>query len=489
MHSRYIDTVMAEIWSDQKKLALWQETELCVLKARAEMHKIPFEVYEKISGFLMAEPIDLKFWQERDAVIHHDLNAFLEERKRHLPPELRRYFHDGMTSYDTEEAAFARTLDKSLGVVLGKVGPLERFLGQLAIDHRQTVMMGKTHGQEAELMTFGRRVLSWLAELKNARLQMEKARNNLSYSKLSGAIGNYSSISPDLEKRALELVGSKSGMLMLPFVGATQIMPRSMYVPLASSLATMVCVLAKIANDIRLMARTPNPLVQEPFGKKQKGSSAMPHKKNTISSEQMEGMARMAKGYFQMVLDNVFTWEERAIEQSCVERVAWPDLFHVALRSLKVMSNVIFGLRIYPKNMLREVLESAGCYASAVAKEVLKELGEEYNLGDEDAYRIVQLAAFNARGAFSTDVIGNLEDSESWAHQANGRLYPESIRLIIAHAHLTVSSQLEADQEQVDVWNQRLSEIFSNEDNCRRWERVFSFSYLLRHEQYVFENV
>ena len=182
---------------------------------------------------------------------------------------------------------------------------------------------------------------------------LHEVSTNLDYSKLSGAIGNYGSINPEVEIKALELLE------LQPYYGATQIMPRELYAPLAQALAQIVSTLNKIAMAIRLGARSGNPIYHEPFKKTQMGSSAMPHKKNTIRTEQIEGMERMAHNYLQMIMENIKTWEERAIEQSCVERVAWPDLFHVTIHSLRSMNFVLSGLQVYPDNMLREIIESS----------------------------------------------------------------------------------------------------------------------------------
>jgi adenylosuccinate lyase len=318
---------------------------------------------------------------------------------------------------------------------------------------------------------------------------LKKVAENLKYSKISGAIGNYGSIDPEIEKRALEILGFE------PYYGATQIIPREIYAPIAYALCQIVLTLDKIALAIRLGARSGRPIYQEPFGKKQKGSSAMPHKKNTISTEQLEGMARMAKGFLSMIIDNIRTWEERAIEQSCVERVAWPDLFHVVVHSLKTITKVLKGLVVYPENMLLEILESRGCYASSEAKEVLRELGVGYGLNTEDAYRIVQLAAFNDFEA--SEEINDLRNNPPKSfEEANAMLLKFqqlqkteviSIKDIIARGELKTSPELEATEKEIKRWNEVLKKIFSNPENIERWNRIFQPSYLLKNEAKLFE--
>ena len=387
MIDRYKYIEIDKIWLDENKLLLWQKTELAVLKARAHLGDgISREEYERINQSLKENPANIKWWKAKDEEIHHDLNAFIQERIRFIPKELQKHFHQGMTSYDTEEPAFAKMVKDSIEIVERYYFELEKVLEEMAMKYRYTIMNGRTHGQEAEMQSFGKRCLTWLQDLRISFENLKKSKENLRFSKLSGAIGNYGGITPAIEVEALEFLDFK------PQYGVTQIMPRELYAPIAQGLSQLVATINKIALTIRLGARSGRPINQEPFTKKQTGSSAMPHKKNTISTEQMEGMCRMAKAYAMAIMENIQTWEERAIEQSCVERVFWPDLFHVTTRVLKVMKRVLEGLVVYPNNMLQEIHESRGCYASSHAKEILKRLGFDFN----EAYRIVQLAAFNA---------------------------------------------------------------------------------------------
>lgn len=491
MIERYEDKAITGIWSNGHKLSLWQKTELAVLQAMANLGKVPQKIYEDISAILTRTPIDLDWWLQKDQETQHDLNAFLEERLRFLSPELQLYFHKKITSYDTEEPAFAGMLKESLLLVKMRYEALKTILEEMARKYRYTIMNARTHGQEAELQTFGKRCLTWLRDLRVSIDNLERAEENLKYSKLSGAIGNYGTIDPLVEKEALKILGFE------PFYGATQIIPRELYAPIAQALCQIVLTLDKIAVAIRLGARSGRPICQEPFAKRQKGSSAMPHKKNTISTEQIEGMGRMAKGYCSMIMDNIRTWEERAIEQSCVERVAWPDLFHVVIRSLKTMSRVLKGLVVYPDNMLLEVVESHGCYASSEVKELLKEFGLPFGLTTEEAYRIVQLAAFNVFEPSNEAKELRENPAESLAEmdelllksQQTPRPNPVSIQKVIARAQLKPSSQLEAGEEDVQRWNEILKRIFSDQENLDRWNQIFLPSYLLRNEATLFQEI
>ncbi len=491
MIERYEDPEIKKIWAHEHKLALWQESELAVIKAMANLKMIGEEIYTEISQALTANPIDIDWWLKREKEVRHDLNAFLDERRRFLAPKLQIYFHKNTTSYDTEEPAFAKMLQESLNLVMIYHERMLSLLTVQALKYRYTVMNARTHGQEAELQSFGKRCLSWFADFKTDGENLDKAAENLKLSKLSGAIGNYGSIDPLLEEETLRILG------LAPYYGATQIMPRELYAPLAEALCQMVQTINKIALAIRLGARSGRPIYQEPFGKKQKGSSAMPHKKNTTNTEQIAGMADIASGYLSMIMGNITTWEERAIEQSCVERVAWPDLFHVAIHSQKTLQRVIEGLVVYPDNMLKEIVENRGCYASSEAKEILKELGLPFGLTSEEAYRVIQLAAFNVfepRGEvkrFRDELSTSLIKSDQLLSEFKKLSHPKpiSIQELITKAKLRVSPELDSNEDEVYRWNGILGKIFKNKDNLQRWNQIFQPSYLLRNEEKLYQEI
>jgi adenylosuccinate lyase len=490
MIPRYSNAKITGIWSDEGKLGLWQKTELAVIEARARLGLVPAGVHSEIRKILEATPIDLAWWHTREKDTNHDLQAFLDERLRHLPPELQSHFHLNMTSYDTEEPAFAGMLKASVELVQEQMRTLESIITVLAQRYAYTPMMGVTHGQWAELQTFGKRCLTWLRLVLFDFKNLSAAAQNLNYSKLSGAIGNYGSMEPAVEREALRILGFE------PFIGATQITPRNVYAPLGEALYQIVMDLHKISLDIRLGARSGLPIYQEPFGKKQTGSSAMPHKKNTIATEQLEGMARIAGGYLSMIMNNIATWEERAIEQSSVERIAWPDMFHTVLQPLKSIIKVLSGLRVYPDNMMQQIVDSRGTYASGDAKEFLRQNGIRVGLSTEDAYRIVQLAAFNAfevspdRKALREHPFMTFEAAEKIFSQL--RAQPPtllSIKDIISRAKLRTSSELAATEADVDRWNQALIKLFSIDGVDDQWDNVFSFQRILAGERTIYEEL
>jgi adenylosuccinate lyase len=463
MIERYSDPKIKEIWDNPNKLRLWQQTELAVIQARCNLSLFPPMVGSQIKEILENTSIDISWWLARDKEIHHDLNAFLDERLKNLPSELHQYFHEGMTSYDTEEPSMSLMLLDSVKIIETAGLEIMGVLAPMIEKYKATPMMARTHGQEAKLQSFGKRIFTWYKKLQISFDELTKAKELICYSKLSGAIGNYQGLSAKEEFEALKILGLK------PFKGATQIMPRQLHQPLVNALVMIIGSLSQIAEDIRLGARSGNPIFQEPFAKKQKGSSAMPHKKNTITLENQVGMFILAKGFAQMLRDVMITWEERSIEQSAVERIAWPDLFHVVMNSYKNMGKVLKDLQVYPENMLKEIENSKGCYASEDAKDWLKQKGSQFGLKHEDAYRIVQLAAFNAH----------------WLKGVN-----ESIKDLISQAKLQpMPDNLDAGAEDVNFWREKLKEIFSVPANQKSWAQIFDIEYHLRNENYLFEEL
>jgi len=499
MINRYADSAIGPIWTDGNKLIHWQKVELAVITAMEDLGGYPEGVYEKIKTVLEANPVDdpenIAWWKKRDKEITHDLNAFLDERLRFIPPELHQHWHIGLTSYDTEEPAFSLLLLTSVEVVEEKGQEMLELLKSMSLRYRYMPMMGRTHGQEAKLQTFGKRCHTWYKNLKLALDQLAKDKEMISFSKLSGAVGNYQGLTPDQEFAALELLGLK------PFKGATQIMPRLIHQPLANSLVMVVGALSQIARDVMLGARSGNPIYQEPFSKKQKGSSAMPHKKNTITCEQQEGMMKMATEFQSMIQSIINTCEERTIEQSCVERVAWPDLFHVVMRSFKNMMKVCSGLQVYPDNMMREIINSRGCYASEDVKDWLKKIGAEFELTHENVYRLVQLACFNVhqisrlRQSLRELQVASLSQAEKdlidmqEEMQENPGQDVKGLFEIITQAGLVLTTELEVEEIEIETWNFILRKIFSEGDNLKSFKEIFTLKYQLRGEPALFEEL
>ncbi|MFY9484663.1 MAG: lyase family protein [Patescibacteria group bacterium] len=489
MIKRYAHPRISEIFSEEHKVAGWQKTELAVIAAQEKLGNYPKGTYNAVFMMLNSRPCDINWWHDREGQIHHDLQAWLDERLRWIPVPLQKFWHQGLTSYDTEESGFVLTL-KEAGLHIAEISHTAlNVLRDLAHEYRYTPMIGRTHGQWADLQSFGKRCLSWFRLLNSALRALDRAITELKYSKLSGAVGNYTGVSPEVEREALKI------LKLEPYYGATQILPRSLFLPLGRAVYDLVTALQQIALDIRLAARSGYPIVQEPFGKKQTGSSAMPHKKNTINTEKIEGMWRMAKGFLEMIEGNAITWEERAIEQSSVERVAWADLCHVTVHSVSTMVRVLEGLVVRPDVMLLEIVESRGTYAASVAKEILEEFGEQHGLTAEDSYRIVKLAAANVFEPSEAARQLRNERSSSLANAQAGMqellLLPEpvSIQTLILHAQLRTSDQLAVDQATVGRWNECLAAIFEDATAQAQWNRVFDFEYLLRNEGVLYREI
>lgn len=513
MVPRYTNSKIAENSSDINKLNMWQAVELAVILALEQMGIFPQGIYEKIKTILDQHPIDeeaVKWWKARDKEIGHDLNAFLDLLFRYLPKELHQHLHLSMTSFDTEDPAFSLILLANLAIVENEIESFLPKLAAMAKKYRYTPMFGRTHGQAAKLQSFGKRCFTWYKGLLVAFEELQHAKEYIKFSKLSGAIGNYQGLTPEVELKVLEHLGLK------PFKGATQIIPRILHQPLANALVMVVASLTQIAEDIRLVARSGLPLMQEPFGKKQKGSSAMPHKKNTITCENQIGMFKLAKGFASILQDCQVTWEERSIEQSGPERVAWQDLFHVVMQSFKNMDklfgdlkydqggNPVFvnGLQIYPDNMMREIINSKGCYASEDAKDWLKDkLCTKFSLEHEDVYRLVQLAAFNAHEPTSWlkgfrqniatsfdlahELLKELVSYDYYKQNVNSQTFPS----ILTHGILHHSEELDISEETIDSWNEILKNFFSDKKNQEEFEKLFTVAYQLRGEYALFEEL
>lgn len=488
MDERYAQSDIAKIWELIGKLSLWQDFELAMIQAREHLGRIPKGTHEKIKTILSQHPIDLELFHELDHQLHHDMNAAAQERRGRLPVELQGYYHEIVTSYDIEDGPSAIMITRSVAVVNWCLDDLEKELTRLALDHRYTIKMHYTHGQAAEIGTLGAEFLVFLQIIKSVRMRLDALREDLDYGKMSGATGCYTTIKPDEEELALKSMG------LIPYIGATQILPRSLWTPIASTMSDIVLLLNKLATDIRLSARSDFPTMREGFGKKQMGSSVMPHKRNPIKLEQLEGMARMACGFGAMIKPSPITWEYRSIEMSSVERIAWPDLFHVATYSLRSMTKILRNLEVYPDAMMEIVLRSAGTWAASGAKVFLTDVLRDSGLSAEEIYRIVQLASFNALGPqglrkqIRAQKFKSLEEAE---RRMKGLAqepcdWPRSIEEIIACGDLHPSPALGLDARWVENANTILSDLFERPGVLADWRKVFSLEKAVKGENYLY---
>lgn len=488
MDERYAQKDILEIWELPHKLSLWQDFEFAMIRTREDLGLIPKESYGKIKTCLDQHPIDLKVFHELDRVLAHDMNAAVQERRRWLPPDLQGYYHEVLTSYDVEDGPFAMMIAKSLVIADQCLDELEAELIKLALDHRYTIKMHYTHGQAAEIGTLGAEFLMFLQNIKSIRTRLDFLRKHLEYAKMSGATGCYTTITPEEEELALKSMG------LIPFIGASQIMPRILWTPIAETMCDIVILLSKLATDIRLSARSDFPTMREGFGQKQMGSSVMPHKRNPIKLEQLVGMMRMACGFAGMTKQSPDTWEYRSIEMSSVERIAWPDLFHVAVYSLRSMIKILRKLEVYPDAMMEIVLRSAGTWAASSAKVFLSDLLRDSGLTAEEIYRIVQLASFNAlepqglRKEVRVQKFRSVGEAESQMKRLAQEPcdWPRSIKDIIAQADLQPSTMLDMDLSWIEKVNRILRIRFGCPEVLASWEKVFSIEEAVKGEEYLY---
>jgi len=493
MIKRYADSVLTIIFGLLQKYKAWQEVELAVLDARAEAGEI--SITDSAAARKIAEiPIDEEWIDTEEKKVGHDYNAFVAERRRYLPDNrLKRLFHGEMTSYDGEEPATSLIMKSALDHIIGKVDELERELRIQVRKHRFTPRLERTHGRGAEVQSLGRFFITHITPLGQLRQFIIQARNSFDLSKLSGAIGSGGGLTYEVQRAALQ----KLDLTM--FDGATQIMPRIFHSQAASALADLASWLEKIALDLWLGSRDPYPLWEEPFKPTQKGSSAMPWKKNPITLEKVRGLAREARALASAIRENIVTPEGRDISQSSVERLAIPDLFHTVSHMLTCLTKVMNGLNVYVDNLTREIVEMRGTYAGSKAKEMLAEWLEG-KLDAETVYRIVQLAGFNAfepkRAAWFARTNGapqSLDGTDDLLFSMDVVESPpvphRHFRDIIRHGTLEVSPVLDISEETVASWNKTLKELFSDQTKWDEWGEIFNPSYWLKHEQDQFDRV
>jgi len=373
---------MATIWSEEGKLATWLAVELAATAAWAELGVVPQEAAELISR---AVPPRAERVAELEAVLHHDTAAFVDAVSETLGPE-GRWFHYGLTSSDVVDTALAVQIRAAGRLILEGIDRAHAVVVARAEEHKLTLQMGRTHGVHAEPTTFGLKLVGWAFELERGRARVARALEGMRVGKLSGAVGTYSATDPELERIACERLGLE------PAPTSTQILQRDRHAELLCALAVVACSLDTFALEIRHLARTEVAEVQEPFGKGQKGSSAMPHKRNPVVAERLCGLARVVRGAALVGLENVALWHERDISHSSAERVIIPDAFLALDYMLDRFAWLVEGLVVRPERMRRNVEASHYLFFSQRVLLALVESGLER----DDAYRLVQRSAMRA---------------------------------------------------------------------------------------------
>jgi adenylosuccinate lyase len=374
---------MARIWSDEGKLARWLNVELAALEGWAEVGVVPAEAVAEIAA--KAEPPSPERVAEIEAQTHHDLAAFVDAVSEQLGED-GRWFHYGLTSSDVVDTALALQIRDAGRQILAGLGRAFAAVVARAEEHRETLQIGRTHGIHAEPTTFGLKLAGWAFELDRDRTRLERALEGMRVGKLSGAVGTYSATDPEVERVACERLGLE------PAPVSTQILQRDRHAELLSTLALIAASLEKFALEIRHLARTEVAEVQEPFGRGQKGSSAMPHKRNPVVAERICGLARVVRAAAAVGLENVALWHERDISHSSAERVVVPDAFLALDYMLERFAWLVEGLIVRPERMRGNLDSSHALFFSQRLLLALVESG----LTRDEAYRLVQRHALRA---------------------------------------------------------------------------------------------
>jgi adenylosuccinate lyase len=380
--ARYTRPEMGALWSEDARYARWLRVELAVCEAWARRGVVPPEALARIRA---RARVDAARIAEIEARVRHDVIAFLTDLEGALGQDSR-FVHVGLTSSDVVDTALALTLVEAADRLLAGMDGLRESLRRLALRHRETLTVGRTHGVHAEPTTFGLKVAVWYAEAARNRERLARAREAVRVGKISGAVGNFAHVPPDLEREVCRALGLE------PEPASTQIVQRDRHAELVGACALAASGLEKIAVEIRGLQRTEILEVEEPFGEGQKGSSAMPHKRNPVGCEQVSGLARVLRAHAGAALEDVALWHERDISHSSVERIVLPDATILLDYLLWQTTRILDGLRVYPERM-RENLERS--YGLVYSQRVLLALAEA-GLARQAAYELVQRNAMRA---------------------------------------------------------------------------------------------
>ncbi|MDD5720037.1 MAG: adenylosuccinate lyase [Candidatus Krumholzibacteria bacterium] len=379
MIDRYATPEMTAIWSDAARLRHWQEIEITVCEVRADRGEIPREAARAIrerATFETARVLEI----ERS--VQHDVIAFLTNLAEHIGPDSR-FVHQGMTSSDVLDTAFGLQIKAAGAVLQSALADLLRAVQLRAIEHQGTVMIGRSHGIHAEPITFGLKLLVYYEALRRGARRLAAGTAECSFGKISGAVGTHAHLDLAIEAEVCRRLG------LQPAPVSTQILQRDRHAGFLAAVALVGATLEQMAVEIRNLQRTDVHEVEEPFGKGQKGSSAMPHKKNPITAEKISGLARLLRGYAHTAMENVALWHERDISHSSVERIIFPDACHTLHHMLLKMRWLISGLVVFPDRMRANLDKVRGMVFSQPVLLALTEAG----VSREDAYAWVQRCA------------------------------------------------------------------------------------------------
>src|SRR5277367_2395278 len=404
--ARYTRPAMGAIWTDESKYGMWLAVESAASDVLAADGIVPAEAAKAIRE---RGAIDVERIREIEAEVKHDIIAFTTAVAEKIGPESR-WLHYGLTSNDVVDTAQALQVKAASAIITAQLEKLAAVLKKRALEFKHTPTIGRTHGIHAEPTTFGLKLLNWYAEMRRNLTRMDAAAEQIRVGKLSGAVGTFGHLKPEHEER----ICAKLGLEPAPV--ATQVVQRDRHAHYVSTLAIITATLDKIATEIRHLQRTEVREAEEFFSEKQKGSSAMPHKRNPITCEQISGLARVVRANTQIAYENVALWHERDISHSSAERVIFPDSTILADYLLAKTTNLIDTLLVYPARMLKNLESTGGLIFSG---QLLLDLTEAGMLR-EDAYRLVQKHAMNA---WQNDLV--FRDLVSHDEAITNRLSPE----------------------------------------------------------------
>lgn len=376
MIERYTRPEMGQIWTTENRYRKWLEVEIAVCEALAEAGAIPPDDLKEIRE---KADFDVRRIEEIEQETHHDVIAFLTSVAEHVGPASR-HIHEGLTSSDVLDTSLALLLTQSADLLLEDLDKLLAVLKRRAYEHMDTVMIGRSHGIHAEPVTFGLKLALWYSEMSRNRQRLKQARESIRVGKISGAVGTYANIHPAIEKA----VCRKLGLLAAPI--STQIVQRDRHAEFFSTLALIGCSIEKIAVEIRHLQRTEVREAEEFFAAGQKGSSAMPHKRNPIASENLAGLSRVLRGNALAAMENVALWHERDISHSSVERIIGPDSTILLDYMLARLTRVLDKLVVYPQQMQKNLELTGSLFFSQQVMLALTRKG----LTREEAYALVQ---------------------------------------------------------------------------------------------------
>ena len=376
MISRYTRPEMAAIWTDEKKFECWLAVELAADEAWAKLGHIPAEDVEKLK---QNAKFDVDRIQEIEAVTHHDVIAFTRNVSESLGEE-KKWVHYGLTSTDVVDTAYGYQLKQANDIIRKDLEDFTQIVADKAREHKNTVMMGRTHGVHAEPTTFGAKLARWYSEMKRNIERFDRAAKGVEAGKISGAVGTYANIDPFVEEYVCEKLGIRAQEV------SSQVSPRDLHADYMASLALIATSLEEFATEIRGLQKSETREVEEYFAKGQKGSSAMPHKRNPIGSENICGLARVCRGHMVTAYENVALWHERDISHSSAERIILPDTTILIDYMLNRFGRIVKNLTVFPENMKRNMDKTFGLiYSGRVLLKLI-----DTGMSREEAYDLVQ---------------------------------------------------------------------------------------------------